>query len=184
MLYLTKNQIRALVERVGAEKAMEVLRDHFNSYKYKLSSFDVKDVYDEGYLKIIENHPPYKIIKNSLTVHMHSSHSFSYILEKSKDSARLDIGCENCNFILALSIYGYKCTGMDFSEESIKQGKGKMKALNLKASLICENLNIFDTKEVFDFITLNDVVEHLSDEELIKLFKKIESLLSPKEGKL
>jgi SAM-dependent methyltransferase len=91
----------------------------------------------------------------------------------------LDIGCGDGQFLLALAFHGFKCTGIDSSKDLITEAQLNAARDKLKVDFFCKDICNLSFKSPFNYIVLNDVMEHLSDRELQKLFNKIAELLNP-----
>lgn len=92
--------------------------------------------------------------------------NYSKFIPNNKNINILDIGCGMGHFIHYLQKKGYpNHLGVDMSEENIKFCKTK--------GFHVEHVDIFDflksNTEPFDAIVMNDVIEHLSKEEILRL---------------
>jgi 2-polyprenyl-3-methyl-5-hydroxy-6-metoxy-1,4-benzoquinol methylase len=178
-MYLTKEQINEIINRIGQPRASVLLNKFFNSYRHKLSSLDVAELYDADYLSKIENHPVAIKVKDQFIINIYNFPSYSYICNTAKRGSILDIGCGVGNFLLALSTQGFSGVGVDFNESSINQANEKAKRNKLPISFLCQDATTISEDNLFDFIVMNDITEHVSDDELIKIFKKVKKLLKP-----
>jgi len=88
----------------------------------------------------------------------------------SKNSKILDFGCNDCTFFDSLKGMK-KLIGCDINKNHLD--KARKKGYEVYSS-------INEIKEKFDFITLNEVIEHLSLEETEDFLKKIQLLLNKK----
>lgn len=87
-------------------------------------------------------------------------------LPQNKSIKVLDIGCGYGNLLTAFKNAGYNnLTGIDISEEQIKNAK----ELNENINFICSDLISFlnTSNEKYDLITAFDVLEHLDKEEAL-----------------
>ncbi|MCS7012653.1 MAG: class I SAM-dependent methyltransferase [Chloroherpetonaceae bacterium] len=182
MLYLSREQISALVERLGQPEASILLKKFFDSYRRTLSSRDVAALYDDAYINAINNHELYLEEPGKFRLNIYHRNAFEYISKKLFHDARiLDIGCGSGDFAIALATRNVKeVVGIDFSRPSIEKAIQKSAALSLPCKFICADVATLSGEDVYDFVLLNDVSEHLSDAELIPLLKKIRHLLSPR----
>jgi len=84
------------------------------------------------------------------------------------------------DFTLALAAQNIKLAiGIDFSESRILEANKRAKEVSLSCKFYRGELQSLSLDSKFDFITLNDVTEHLSDLELKSLFQEIVKYLSP-----
>jgi len=181
-MYLTKQQITDFVSKIGQPRASVMLNMFFNSYRYYLDSCDVAPLYDKEYREKVNNHPAMEMVENRYKVNIYNGYTFNYIRQKiTKSTSILDFGCGSGEFALAFATLGpKKVLGVDFSSTVIKRAK-KMLAESgrLPCEFICANIAELEDSNRFDFITLNDVTEHLSDRELNVLFEVLYKLLAP-----
>jgi len=178
-LYLTKRQIESFVNRIRQPKASVLLHDFFNSYRHHLDSNDVKELYDDEYLKSLLSTSLHALVDGKYRIHIYNKFSYEYVNTKPSDSSILDVGCGDGDFILALAFHGYNCKGVDFSETLIKAAQMKNSINSLNARFICADINNLSESESFDYIVMNDVIEHLSDRELKSILSKLIRLLRP-----
>lgn len=181
-MLLTKQQIKEFINKLGQPRASVMLNTFFNSYRGYLNSNDVKHLYDHNYLERVDSHPAILMIGNKYKIHIHNRHTYNYILPRiSKNIRILDIGCGKGDFAMALSTYNVDAViGIDFSEEAIFSANEKLKGSKLPCQFLHCDASTFMHDSRFDFITMNDVFEHLSDKELTLLFNNLKNLLNPK----
>jgi 2-polyprenyl-3-methyl-5-hydroxy-6-metoxy-1,4-benzoquinol methylase len=179
-MYLTKQQIESIVKKVGQPRASILLHKIFNSYRACLDSSDFKELYDRDYFEGIRATPVYELVDNRYKIHIYNRYSYKYLLRKWGRGSVLDIGCGDGHFLLALAFQGFKCTGIDSSEDLIREAQINAIQNKLKVDFFCEDGCNLSLRSPFDYIVLNDVIEHLSDRELQKLFNNIRDLLNPK----
>lgn len=178
-MYLTKAQIESLVKKIGQPKASVLLHKIFNSYRGYLDSNDVRELYDHDYLEGIRATPIYKLVDNRYKIHIYNRYAYEYLMAKEARGCVLDVGCGDGDFLLALASHGFKCTGIDSSEDFIRGAETSAMRNGLEVDFFCGDCCHLSLKSHFDHIVLNDVIEHLSDRELEKLFEKIKALLNP-----
>lgn len=178
-MLLTKQQIEDCIKKLGQPKASVVLNNFFNSYRSHLSSNDVKDLYDTTYLARVDSHPAIFMVADKYKISTHNNPTYNYILPKiNKHTCILDIGCGKGDFALALSTHNIDTViGIDFSEEVISTAKRNLSSSNLPCQFFHCDASHFKHELQFDFITMNDVSEHLSDDELSRLFNALKKLL-------
>lgn len=178
-MYLTKHQIESFVQLIGQPEASILLNRFFNSYRSHLHSNDVKELYDDEYRNILLSTPIYRTVDDKYKIHIYNKYSYEYLLSKPRGSAVLDIGCGDGDFALALAHNGYKCVGVDFSETLIKAAKSKASLNTLDTEFICTDIGSIPDSAGFNYIVMNDVIEHLSDRELSIILSKVVTLLRP-----
>jgi len=182
MLYLTRTQIRAMVDRIGQPKASVILNQFFINYRQWLNSADVNSLYDTQYFSIIENHPIAYNMMDKYKINIYNRYSYEYLSHRISQNMRiLDVGCGTGDFSLALAAEsGVLVLGVDMSSNAIEVARKKQGTDLPNCRFECldvTNLNP-SPDEKFNFIILNDVTEHLSDKELTLLFTKIRHLLT------
>lgn len=178
-IFISKQQIEFLVQRIGQPEASVLLRKIFNSYRGYLDSSDVRELYDHDYLEGIRATPAYKLVDNRYKIHIYNRYAYEYLTAKEARGCVLDVGCGDGDFLLALAFHRFKCTGIDSSEDLIRGAQINAVRNKLKVDFFCGDGCHLSLKSLFDHIVLNDVIEHLSDRELGKLFDKIKTLLNP-----
>jgi 2-polyprenyl-3-methyl-5-hydroxy-6-metoxy-1,4-benzoquinol methylase len=182
-MYLTRNQIQDLVKKVGQPEASILFCNFFNAYRRHLDSQDMKELYDEEYFNKLKNHPHHALIADKFPLHIYNYYSYSYILTTIKQGCVLDIGCGDGDFVLALASQGFNAIGVDFDKRSIENAQKKAKLYNISAQFFC--LDVVDLPDDFfvDCVVMNDVSEHLSDKEFMRVLAKAKKILKP-EGRL
>jgi 2-polyprenyl-3-methyl-5-hydroxy-6-metoxy-1,4-benzoquinol methylase len=178
-MYLTKQQIESLVKKIGQPKASILLHKIFNSYRNYLDSNDVRELYDHDYLEGIRKTPAFDLVYNRYKIHIYNRYSYEYLVTKAGRGSVLDIGCGDGHFLLGLASQGFKCIGIDSSEDLIREAQINATRDKLEVDFFCEDGCDLHLKSNVDYAVLNDVIEHLSDRELHKLFNKIRGLLNP-----
>ena len=178
-MYLTKREIESIVKKIGLPNASILLHKIFNSYRNYLDSSDVRELYNHDYLEGIRMTPVYELVNNRYKIHIYNRYSFQHLVTKVERGSVLDIGCGDGQFLLALAFHGFKCTGIDSSKDLITEAQLNAARDKLKVDFFCEDICDLSFKSPFDYIVLNDVIEHLSDRELQKLFNKVAELLNP-----
>lgn len=103
---------------------------------------------------------------------------YSGLLPSDKNAKILEVGCGYGRYMATLSDMGYtNCYGIDLSAEQIAYAKSALGLSNLEQA---DALDWLDGKEaVFDCILAIDVLEHLGNDDLLDLAKKINSALKP-----
>jgi len=95
----------------------------------------------------------------------------------------LDIGCGRGEVVLFCARNGIHAVGVDYSKEAISIAQRAKATHNLKQQnrikFICDDIEKIDFDESFDRIFMLDLVEHLHDWELSKLFGICKRVLKP-----
>lgn len=180
-MYLTKDQIRQYVNLVKQPKASVQLNQFFNSYRKYLKSTDVYDLYDYEYNKKIGELEESEIVHNKYKLNIFNRIAYDYILKLKKPNfSLLEVGCGSGNVLMALAHQLPNCdfVGIDFVKECIDSANQTLKAGDLKnVKFINGNVTEFNSAIKFKFVLMNDISEHLSDEELQIVLEKIYYLL-------
>lgn len=82
--------------------------------------------------------------------------TLEFILESSPKSPMqiLDLGCGPGLYLEKLALLGHKCTGVDFSENSISYAKTQAKIKGLDIQYLCQDYLDLDFENLFDLIIL------------------------------
>jgi len=178
-MLLTKKQIEEFIIKLGQPRASVLLNRSFNSYRSKLNSNDVKHLYDSAYFQRVHSHPTIISVKNKYKINTYNRFAYEYLEPKINAGTRiLDIGCGNGEFTLALASHNIEFSmGIDFFEDVITAAQNKLEGNHLRCQFLQCDASTFKPETPFDFITLNDVFEHLSDTELTRLFNNLKHCL-------
>jgi 2-polyprenyl-3-methyl-5-hydroxy-6-metoxy-1,4-benzoquinol methylase len=178
-LYLSKDQIRALVKQVGQPRASVLIHEFFNAYRHCLESSDVAGIYDQEYREKIAAHETHEIVGGEYKINVFNHHSFDYLRSRLSPSARvLDVGCGDGQFALAVAASGARrVLGLDFDGEAVARAREAAARSGLPCEFREEDVGKLSAEEPFDFVVLNDVTEHLSDRELRRLLTEIRDVL-------
>ena len=182
-MYLLKEQISNWLERCPKDEGTKIIEDFFRKIRPYLDSSDVKDLYDDEYRKILENHPTVILVNSKYPIHVYGISTFRYLKDKIKKSDNiLEIGCDSGNLLLGLmeSTSGNgQFVGLDFNENSIREAKCKVRDTGKDNCVFyCCDANHFRSETKFNYIILNDVIEHLSDREMKRLICSCKRMLS------
>jgi 2-polyprenyl-3-methyl-5-hydroxy-6-metoxy-1,4-benzoquinol methylase len=139
----------------------------------------VRELYDHDYLEGIRMTPVYEFVNSKYRIHIYNRYSFQHLVTKKGRGSVLDIGCGDGQFLLALAFHGFKCAGIDSSKDLIEEAQLNAARDKLKVDFFCEDICDLSFESPFDYVVLNDVMEHLSDRELQPLFDKIADILNP-----
>lgn len=100
-----------------------------------------------------------------------------YMVNPSKGDKILDIGCERGELTYALASSGADVIGVDYSEAAIKIAQKTYQGIN-NLKYIREDIFRMEDLGAFDKIVMADVVEHIEQDVLEKIFQKISQFLS------
>ena len=181
-MLLTKAQIGDFVERLGQPRASVLLNGFFKDYRSSLRSADVARLYDEEYLARVEAHPTDRLVGGRYKIHIYNRYSYEYLLPRiSTETRLLDAGCGGGDFALAVAHLGAaEVVGVDFDGKAIKRAESKRTGAECRnCRFLRGDVSAIDLPGLFDYSVLNDVIEHLSDEELMILFGRLRKLLRP-----
>lgn len=96
-----------------------------------------------------------------------------------RDKSVLEVGCGMGGLLAALQINGVKSIeAVEFNEEYCKISKLRSKKYGLSPKISNGMIENFNSRKKFDFIIINDVLEHVQDP--VACLNKIHSLLKPK----
>jgi 2-polyprenyl-3-methyl-5-hydroxy-6-metoxy-1,4-benzoquinol methylase len=181
MLYLTRQQIQAYVDRIGQPEASVLLHRFLVQSVRHLDSSDVTDLYDEEFFERIDRHPVHACIGGQFTVNVYNGFAFDYLLPQVAGKRVLDVGCGRGDFALAVASSGARSVvGVDTSATSVAMAEDKRRHAGLSnATFLAESVARLPGPDPFDFIVLNDVTEHLSDRELTTLLQDLEAQVRP-----
>lgn len=174
--YLTLAQIEAILDRVGQPEGSELLNRFFTACRQGLTSDDVRGLYDERYFERLAAHPIAEIV-GAFPVHQFAWYAFDYLRERARGRAILDFGCGHGDFCLALAAAGAgKVVGVDADARIIDAAADRVPdgmpvTFGLPSTL--------GNDPVFDFVVMNDVTEHLGDNELALAIEVVSRVLLP-----
>ena len=89
----------------------------------------------------------------------------------------LDLGCGMGHYSNYMSQKGFKVTGVDFSSKMIDIARANFKGIDFIVNDIC-NLEFLQNKK-FDGVVIAYVLQHLSKQEVVELFKNLNKNLKP-----
>lgn len=94
-----------------------------------------------------------------------------------KQKKILDYGCGEGNLLMSLAEDGYEnLEGIDISEIEIKKAQEKIKLLNLNA--VFRSGEIWEIKNTYDLIVMDNIIEHIPPDEVDDLIVHIKNLLN------
>jgi len=180
VIFLNKQQISSILDVAGQPKGSILLNNFFNSYRSYLNSSDVADLYDDAYREKIKSHEAAFLVQEKYPINIFNKYSYEYLLKKINSKSKiLDLGCGSGDFSFAIACKGPEMVfGVDFSKEAIEEANGKLRESTFNnLNFVCADIADYKVQFPFDFIVLNDVIEHLSDRELEKLFAILPNLI-------
>jgi 2-polyprenyl-3-methyl-5-hydroxy-6-metoxy-1,4-benzoquinol methylase len=89
----------------------------------------------------------------------------------------IDIGCGDGYLLNNLRIEGVKKFGIDLSEKAIKFAEA------FNTDTIFNNQSVYDINEQFDLVVLNEVIEHIPDNEIYQFMDQIKRIVN-RNGKI
>lgn len=179
-MHLSRDQIRIFVERVGQPRASVLLSRFFQSYCRTLNSSDVAELYDDGYARRIESHDAHLVVNGRYKVNVYNGYTYDYLKGRQVRRKRLlDYGCGDGGFAMASAAsLDLAVLGIDFNQDLIENARRTASRDRLNCHFQAGSLEAIPDGEVFDLVTLNDLVEHLSDSELRALFRQLHAHLA------
>ncbi len=182
-MFFSREQIADYLRKYPSEKGIKNLEAFLRHLHPYLESADVKAIYDKEYRKKLANLPIAFVISSKYPIHIYGENTFLYLKRKlNKNDNVLEIGCDSGNFLLGLldTTRGKgEFVGIDFNENAINEAESKIVySRNKNCKFFCCDVNDFKTKLKFDYIILNDVIEHLSDRELTILLHTCQRMLN------
>lgn len=85
----------------------------------------------------------------------------------------LDLGCSIGTFALEFALDGYATIGLDFDPKALEQGKKLADELGCETEWVCEDAGSFSLREKVDVVVCFDLLEHLSDDIIVKTLSRI-----------
>ena len=92
----------------------------------------------------------------------------------------LDVGCGAGKFTNYFCKLGFNAKGIDFSDSLLKIAKQNYP----NVEFICADIVNYKTKELYDGIVVKDMLFHLPDQDILKVFNLFKKNLRPTSGKL
>lgn len=177
----SKQEIELFVNRIGQPEASVILNCSFNSFRSRLTSADVVHLYDEQYRNKIDAQPAFLMVRGEYKINVYTRYAYEYLVPRLNATSRiLDIGCGSGDFCLAVASNNVKeVVGIDFSRLAVERAQSKREKSGLEnCRFIVGDVRRIEQEAPYDFIVMNDVVEHLSDVELSGLFARFSGLLA------
>lgn len=97
----------------------------------------------------------------------------------------IDLGCGRGELSVHLARLGHDVTAVDYSESAIRLAKAAAQdaaavaARTLRINFHCGDVGHLDLSGSYDVVVASDLIEHLTPEELDRLYSRISSRLSP-----
>ena len=102
-------------------------------------------------------------------------HRFTSVTPQSRI---LEIGCGEGGNLVPFARIGCRVTGIDLSENRIRQARQFFQEERLPATFIASDIfQIIQLEEAFDIILIHDVIEHISEK--YRLLEHIKRFLTP-----
>jgi 2-polyprenyl-3-methyl-5-hydroxy-6-metoxy-1,4-benzoquinol methylase len=178
--YLTLPQIEAILERVGQPEGSELLNRFFTAYRHRLTSDDVRELYDGRYFEHFAAHPVAEVV-GGFPIHQFAWYAFDYLRNRACGKEVLDFGCGHGHFSLALAAAGAShVVGIDADAGLIDAARARVPE---GLPVTFEVASALRADGAFDYAVLNDLTEHLSDAELAEVISEVGRVLRP-GGKL
>jgi 2-polyprenyl-3-methyl-5-hydroxy-6-metoxy-1,4-benzoquinol methylase len=124
----------------------------------------IKSVLSEKYFAVVSGSGSmvdrivYLVIKLLFPLSLYFDAKSRHIFNLKKQPGKLlDIGCGNGEFLKFAEHYGWQAVGVDFDTEAVKEARSG----GLDARL--GDIDVIDSGERYDYITLSHVVEHVYD---------------------
>lgn len=100
----------------------------------------------------------------------------------------LDVGCGRGELVYFSLLRGAgSAVGIDYSRDALSIAESAIEILSQdlksRASFLCQNISVLKLEGEFDCCFLTDIVEHLTEQQLYKLFSEVKRHLS-KEGRI
>ncbi|MCX8178209.1 MAG: class I SAM-dependent methyltransferase [Candidatus Aenigmarchaeota archaeon] len=105
----------------------------------------------------------------------------NYIPFKIFRGSTTDIGCGNCRNLIPIARKGYKCVGLDFSKNMIKQARKMIEKNNANIDLILADAKALPLKnKTFDFVLCAATLHHLVNNDRIKALEEMKRVARKK----
>ena len=90
----------------------------------------------------------------------------------------LDLGCSIGTFAIEFALDGYRTIGLDLNHEAIQKAEKLANELGCNPKWICDNAGSFKLEEKVDIVICFDLLEHLSNEIIIKTLSRVRENLN------
>ena len=151
---------------VAAERKSELLR----SLKRTLSTLVLNDYVNRTYGHSLPAVPLGALVSRFFpTRQQRAAHAIRHLpAPKSADSALLDVGCGNGDFVKIASGLGFRSIGIDFDQKAV--ASGRLAGFDLRVGTLAGCSLISDS---FEHITASHVLEHLHEpkEAVLELYR-------------
>ncbi len=144
------------------------------------------EIYDRNYY--LSDNEGCREYAKGLDKHIHPKFARVFKLVGSLEGKNiLDIGCGRGELLYYCVLRGAKAFGIDYSGAAVKIAQETILKLPIelrsKARAEVGDACLYDFPEKYDYVILLEMVEHLTQDQLVKAFQKVSSLLK-KGGKL
>jgi len=120
----------------------------------------------------------YDLLSSSFIDYQSEVESLDRIFRKYNVKEILDVGCGTANHIIYLSKKGYRCYGLDASEQMLNIAIAKSRRENVKIKFFKGDIRTFILRKKFDAIISLYVLSYmLTNDELKKVLKNIYTML-------
>lgn len=139
---------------------------------------DLQQEYDTHYfLHDCGGYQEYKIVSGKYLIDPRLR-ALYYLGDPRRNMNILDVGCGRGELAFACAQLGANVTGIDYSQSAIDICQ-KTYQTNLHLQFIQSDIIKFESSQQYDLIFMGDFVEHISEEMLHSVFKKMKQLLKP-----
>jgi 2-polyprenyl-3-methyl-5-hydroxy-6-metoxy-1,4-benzoquinol methylase len=172
--------VKLISKNIGVSKTIKLLYQNIASSQKEISSEDVLEIYDNHYVLNIVDNQKSTFNYEGFGINENINFAFQYLARKEVISKNkiLDFGCGAGTLSLPLAKMGFFVCGIDYNISAIEIANKKTIENKLENFANFISINFFELAEHFDYIIFSDVIEHLSDEELSKIFKKCYEILN------
>ena len=97
----------------------------------------------------------------------------------SPDKKVLDIGCGEGKDAVYMAEKGYSVSAFDLTENGIRKTLNLAKDRNVRINAYVDDINTFDTNEMYDIVYSTGTVQYLFEENKKRFFEKIMQITKP-----
>lgn len=174
------SDVEKLALEKGTGRAIKHIYANIARQHHMIRSTDLLRVYDSDYATMVDEEAAIAVYQGfSINSNIYFAYRFLERLENKSTLSVLDFGCGAGTLALPLALMGYNVTGIDFSKPAVDKANNKAISLGLQEKIRFTTAPLFAITQVFDYIVMSDVVEHLSDAELKEIFAKCRQITRP-----